>query len=258
MIKALFFDVDGTLVSFDTHQVPQSAIEALRKAHASGIHIIIATGRAASDLHELSEVPYDAVVALNGSECVLRDGTPVVRKQIPEDDFRTALSLARKYGFPIALETDKGVLVDHLDDAVVALAHIVNHPVPEVVDIEKAFAGSSCCQLCFYCDEPTERKIMPLLPELNASRWHPIFADVNVKGADKATGIAAFGAYYGFAIEETMAFGDGGNDIPMLREAGVGVAMGGASAEVRSAANYVTATVDEDGISKALHHFGLV
>ena len=50
-IKALFFDVDGTLVSFDTHRVPQSAVEALRQAHASGIKIIIATGRPYTDLH---------------------------------------------------------------------------------------------------------------------------------------------------------------------------------------------------------------
>lgn len=59
--KAIFLDVDGTLVSFDTHRVPQSAIEALQQVHESGIKIIIATGRAFTDLHELEEIPYDAV-----------------------------------------------------------------------------------------------------------------------------------------------------------------------------------------------------
>lgn len=86
--KAIFLDVDGTLVSFDTHRVPQSAIEALQQVHESGIKIIIATGRAFTDLHELEEIPYDAVIALNGSDCVLRDGTPISRKQIPEKDFQ--------------------------------------------------------------------------------------------------------------------------------------------------------------------------
>ena len=54
--KAIFLDVDGTLVSFDTHRVPQSAIEALQQVHESDIKIIIATGRAFTDLHELEEI----------------------------------------------------------------------------------------------------------------------------------------------------------------------------------------------------------
>ena len=106
--KAIFLDVDGTLVSFDTHRVPQSAIEALQQVHESGIKIIIATGRAFTDLHELEEIPYDAVIALNGSDCVLRDGTPISRKQIPEKDFQRVLVLAQHYGFALAIETNKG------------------------------------------------------------------------------------------------------------------------------------------------------
>lgn len=105
--KAIFLDVDGTLVSFDTHRVPQSAIEALQQVHESGIKIIIATGRAFTDLHELEEIPYDAVIALNGSDCVLRDGTPISRKQIPEKDFQMVLVLAQHYGFALAIETNK-------------------------------------------------------------------------------------------------------------------------------------------------------
>ena len=61
--KAIFLDVDGTLVSFDTHRVPQSAIEALQQVHESGIKIRIATGRVCTDLTELEELPYDAVIA---------------------------------------------------------------------------------------------------------------------------------------------------------------------------------------------------
>ena len=55
-----------------------------------------------------------------------------------------------------------------------------------------------------------------------------------------------------------MAFGDGGNDISMLKAAGVGVAMGNASDDVKSHAAYVTTSASEDGIANALKHFGLV
>ena len=151
--KAIFLDVDGTLVSFDTHRVPQSAIEALQQVHESGIKIIIATGRAFTDLHELEEIPYDAVIALNGSDCVLRDGTPISRKQIPEKDFQRVLVLAQHYGFALAIETNKGIFVNELNPTVIELARLVNHPTPPVADIEKEFMGGECCQLCIYCDE---------------------------------------------------------------------------------------------------------
>ena len=64
--------------------------------------------------------------------------------------------------------------------------------------------------------------------------------------------------YFGIKLEETMAFGDGGNDITMLRHAAIGVAMGQAKEDVKAAADYVTAPIDEDGISKAMKHFGII
>ncbi|HJF43092.1 Cof-type HAD-IIB family hydrolase [Coprobacter fastidiosus] len=258
MIRAIFLDVDGTLVSFDTHRVPQSAIDALRQVHNSGCKIIIATGRAASDLHEIEEVPFDAVIALNGSDCVLRDGTSVSKKQISDKDFQKAYALSRQFGFPIAVETNNGIFVNELNPIVIELARLVDHPVPPVIDIEKEFIEGKCCQLCFYCDEETEKEVMAQLPNLSASRWHPIFADINVKGVDKASGIREFAFYYDFDISHTIAFGDGGNDISMLREAGIGIAMGGAAESIRAVSDYVTDTVDNDGIRNALIHFGII
>ena len=99
---------------------------------------------------------------------------------------------------------------------------------------------------------------MPQLPGLAANRWCPIFTDINACGTDKAQGVAAMAARFGLAADEIMAFGDGGNDIPMLRAAGVGVAMGEAGPEVQAAADYVTASVDDDGIRKALIRFGVI
>ncbi|MDR0348571.1 MAG: HAD hydrolase family protein, partial [Tannerella sp.] len=64
--------------------------------------------------------------------------------------------------------------------------------------------------------------------------------------------------HYGISLSETMAFGDGGNDIPMLQHVACGIAMGNASDEVKAVAGYVTDSVDDDGLTNALRHFGLI
>ena len=258
MIKALLLDVDGTLLSFETHKVSQSSMDALKKVHDSGIKIVIATGRAASDLHEIDAVPYDGVIALNGAECVLRDGSVIRKVAIPVQDFRKSMELAREFDFAVALELNEGVFVNRLTPTVEQIAGIVEHPVPPVVDIEEMFDKKECCQLCFYFDEETEQKVMPLLPGLSATRWHPLFADVNVAGTSKATGLSLFADYYRIKVAEIMACGDGGNDIPMLKAAGIGVAMGNASEKVQSVADFVTDTVDNNGLCKALKQFGVI
>ena len=76
MIKAIFLDVDGTLISFKTHRVPASALEALREAHARGVQLFIATGRAAADLADLEAIPYDGVAALIDGCFFVRTGRP--------------------------------------------------------------------------------------------------------------------------------------------------------------------------------------
>ena len=258
MIKALLLDVDGTLLSFETHKVSQSSIDALKKVHDSGIKIVIATGRAANDLHEIDAVPYDGVIALNGAECALRDGSVIRKVAIPAQDFRKSMELAREFDFAVALELNEGVFVNRLTPTVEQIAGIVEHPVPPVVDIEEMFDKKECCQLCFYFDEETEQKVMPLLPGLSATRWHPLFADVNVAGTSKATGLSLFADYYRIKVAEIMACGDGGNDIPMLKAAGIGVAMGNASEKVQSVADFVTDTVDNNGLCKALKQFGVI
>lgn len=257
-IKAILLDVDGTLLSFKTHQMPQSTIDSIRQAHAAGIKVIIATGRAFSDLKELEAIPYDAVAALNGSECLLRDGTIVSQKLIPEEDFKKALALSKQYDFVVALEKNEGILVNRITQEIIDFMRLVAHPNPPVVDIEKEFAKGGCCQMCFYFDDATEKIVMEQLPNLVAMRWHPIFADINVAGVNKAVAVESFAKYYGFDISETMAFGDGGNDIPMLKAAGIGVAMGNAFDSAKAAADYVTDTVDDDGIRNALLHFGII
>ena len=90
------------------------------------------------------------------------------------------------------------------------------------------------------------------------TRWHPEFTDIVPENISKAEGISRVIAGYGIGREEVMAFGDGGNDVEMIEYAGIGVAMGNALPDVRKHADYVTSTVDEDGIVAALRHFRIL
>lgn len=258
MIRALFFDVDGTLVSFDTHRVPDSAREALAEAHARGVRIFIATGRPGSALGVLAGLPCDGVIALNGADCRLPDGRRIACTPIPSEAFARTLELARTFGFPVMLELDEGMFVDRLAPEVVAFARQVDLPVPVEADLESVYRKYVCCQMCFFLDRAAERTVMAELPMLTAARWSPLFVDVNVRGVDKAKGVGAFASHFGFSFDETMAFGDGGNDAAMLRAAGIGVAMGNACDEALRAADFVTAPVGCDGVRKALQHFGVI
>jgi len=112
--------------------------------------------------------------------------------------------------------------------------------------------------MCPYIDADTEAKIMPFLAECVASRWVETFMDINLRGVDKSVGISKVMEYYGLSLREAMAFGDGGNDVPMVRDAGIGVAMGNACEELKAVADYVTLSVDDDGIEAALQHYGLI
>ena len=91
-----------------------------------------------------------------------------------------------------------------------------------------------------------------------SGRWHPEFTDITAQGADKGKGILAIAAHEGLDPRYTIAFGDGGNDTSMILQAGIGIAMGNAIPDLKRQADYVTSSVDEDGILGALRHYGIV
>ena len=113
-------------------------------------------------------------------------------------------------------------------------------------------ANKEIFQLTPFLDEALEAEVVPSLTCCEMSRWHPAFVDVTARGNTKQRGIDEIIRHFGIRLEDTIAFGDGGNDISMLRHAGIGIAMGNARDEVKAAANYITDTVDEDGIAKAI------
>lgn len=260
MIKAVFFDVDGTLVSFKTHRVPQSTLEAIKKLQAKGIKVFVATGRHPSILTEgnnVHEIDFDGFVTLNGQYCFTKDRKVIYENNICREDIVALLEFLKENRFPCAFVEDRDTYMNYIDDVVVNLLKSVNVPLPPIEDIVRAKDGK-VFQLNPYIPVEFEAEVMKVLPNCEATRWSPTFIDVIPAGGGKHVAIQKIMEYYGYKKDEIMAFGDGGNDKTMLMTAGIGIAMGNANEDVKEIADYVTTSVDNDGVLNALKHFNVI
>ena len=261
MTKALFFDIDGTLVSFETHAIPASTIEALTFAHEKGIKIFIGTGRPKAIINNLADIQdrglIDGYITMNGAYCFVGDEV-IYKSAIPAGEVRALAQVCEQKGYPCIFVGEHTISVCQpnklVHDIFYDFLHVDEIPVKTFEEAvqEEIFQMTPFVTV----EEETERQ--PQIPNCEAGRWFPAFADITAKGNTKQKGIDEIIARFGFKLEETMSFGDGGNDISMLRHAAIGVAMGNAKEEVKQAADYVTASIDDDGIAKALKHFGII
>ena len=121
MIKALFFDIDGTLVSFNTHAIPPTTIEAIAAAKAKGIRIFIATGRPAVIINNLSALQdrglIDGYITMNGGYCFV--GKEVIYKSaIPATDVQTMARISSEQNFPCIFVGEHDICVCQPDEMV--------------------------------------------------------------------------------------------------------------------------------------------
>lgn len=258
MIKAIFLDIDGTLVSFKTHAVPETTRQALHELRRRGIKLFIATGRPLAQIDNLEGLVFDGYITLNGAYCLRGDGTVISRSPIPRDNIEALIHYQQQRPFPCICVSEHDISINYVNEAVDELSRLVAVPPPPVKSLEEA-ARQDILQLSIYVDHRQEEELMTgVLTGCESSRWNPLFTDLNRKGVDKAHGIDLILNHYGFSLGESMAIGDGGNDIAMLRHAGVGIAMGNAMEHVKEHADYVTGHIDEEGLPNALRHFGLL
>ena len=256
-IKAVFFDIDGTLVSFKSHTVPESARRAIARLREQGVKVFIATGRLMKHVAIVNDVEVDGYITVNGGYCITSAGEVIFESAFPRATVVRVIDLSEQYGFDLNVMTHQDMYVSSMGERVKKIASMINI-MPTVADVRAIAATQPVVQMCPYISRELEQEIMPLLPDCVGSRWIETFMDLNVRGVDKSLGIQQVMNYYGLTMAEAMAFGDGGNDLPMVRDAAVGVAMGNACDELKAVADYITSSVDEDGVSRALEHFGLI
>lgn len=258
MIKALFFDIDGTLVSFKTHRMPESTKKAIEEVRKKGIKVFVATGRHFSVINNLEDVEFDGYITMNGCYCLAGKDKVIFKQSIPQEDIKSFVDYLQNVNtFPCMFVEEKDLTFNMIDEDVEYLLELLKFDEVPTKPVEY-FADKEMFQLTAFFKEEQEEQVMKSLPNCVPMRWFPTFADVIASGIDKGIGIDRIGEYFGFSASETIAFGDGGNDIEMLRHAGIGVAMGNARDIVKEVADYVTDDVDNDGIKKALQHFGLI
>lgn len=254
-IKAIFFDIDGTLVSIQKHGIPASTLEAVHEARKRGIKVFIATGRPLPFIDNLEEMEYDGIISFTGAHCMMRNGETIYKKSIDQEDLHRMVEFCQKNDMPVAFTSpDRAFLTCHNEESRIVY-NTLKVPLHEMAPAEEALKMDVLEIIAFFTEQEEPQLMNDILPHCTAHRWHPAFADVIAHGNSKATGINAVIQHLGIDLQETMAFGDGGNDIEMLQHVALGIAMGNANDYVKSQADYVTDAVDQDGVANALRKF---
>lgn len=267
--KILIFDIDGTLLDFKGN-MPESADLALKLAREAGHILLIGSGRAAYQYQKWIREKFDGIVGSTGSyveyqgkviyehfldrkdikrvwDIFLRNQGVLVgqsdeRAVLTEKSYQYMITRLRKYGrteertnelFGNALITETG------EDPLIKKFFYHECPQP-IVELEAELGDAFDIEASSFVEDIAGS------------------GEITAKGINKSYGLMKLLEYLGKTPEDVIAFGDGPNDIDMLQYAGYSVAMGNAIDEVKAVADYVTSSVDQDGIYNAMIALGLI
>lgn len=267
-IRLLALDLDGTVLNDEKHISPRTAA-ALAEAITRGVTVVPATGRTASGISpeflSLPGVRY-AVISNGARVEDLAAGKTLYRKYLPVGLALQAYDLLAEYDCTIDLFQDgKGYttaenvaafearvpanLLPYLRSSRTLVGDMRGFLARQTEGVEKL--------TMFFQKEEERRQAWSRMEALGLTVVSslPRNMELNAAGVNKGAGLLALAGALGIPPEATMACGDGGNDTAMLQAAGVGVAMGNAFDEVKAAADFVTATNNEDGVALAVEKF---
>ncbi|HYK74097.1 MAG TPA: Cof-type HAD-IIB family hydrolase [Pseudoneobacillus sp.] len=256
MKKIVFFDIDGTLLDHDKN-LPQSTKKALTLLKENGVFVAIATGRAPFMFENLrKELDIDSFVSFNG-QYVVFENKVIYENPLDKDEIHRIYLNSKQNGHPLVFmneHTMKSSVEHHkfIEESMGSLKF--THPERN----EEFYHTTPIYQSLLFCEEREEHLYTSDYSKFHFIRWHPYSVDVLPAGGSKAEGIKRMIDNLGFNIEDVYAFGDGLNDIEMLRAVGTGVAMGNAVEEAKSQANLVTRDVSEEGIWYGLKELQLI
>ena len=264
MIKAVFFDIDGTLKGFNENELNDNTMFMLESLHQKGIKCFIATGRPPIQFKLLGErmnsFKWDGKVMLNGQYCVDENDEVFYKNPIKKETLEVLVpwlkeNMKSSCSF---MELDYSYDLNFNESMYNYLKSIGREKELPPIDDPLRALNHDTYQICPYIDEKEDEEFLKHAPGMKSVRWSKDFADMIPVDGGKPIGIQKMLEHYHLSREETMAFGDGGNDIEMLKFAQIGVAMGNASDKVKVEADYVTDECEKDGIYNALKHFEIL
>lgn len=256
--KIVFFDIDGTLYSMRTNRIPSSALDAIRKLRDRGILVFLATGRHKVQIETLPQfqgLEYDGGVTLNGSYCYDQNGV-IFHNPVCREDIAGLLEKLQQDPIPCGFIEESQSYVNFYNNWVYDVHKMIHTPLLPIGDLGRGLENP-IYQVLLYL-KPEDSDALPFMPHCRSTRWHTGGLDIIPATGGKSLGIQKILEHYGISREETLAFGDGENDLDMFEAVGFSVAMGNAVPRLRESADFITADVDDDGIAKALKQLGLI
>ncbi|EHJ52444.1 Cof-type HAD-IIB family hydrolase [Streptococcus macacae] len=277
-IEAVFFDIDGTLLN-DRKTVPKSTQKAIKNMKKQGILIGVATGRGPAFVEPFMEnLGLDFAITYNGQYIFTRDRI-LYQNQIPKSTIYRVIKYAGEHRREISLGTASGLVGSHFINMGTSrfgqwFSRFVSKKIAKT--IERSFKNiirrikpqnrshlmtimrQPVFQIVLVATQSESREIVQQFPHLTVTHSSPYSIDLISRGMSKLQGIKRIAAAFDIELSEVMAFGDSDNDLEMLSGVGLGIAMGNATESVKEAAAYTTASNNDDGISKALSHFGVI
>lgn len=249
--KLFAFDIDGTLLGTD-RQPLESTREALKRLRQQGHLVTIATGRSrfmAQDI--ILDLDFSNYVLCNGAAAFL-DHEQYYQNLLDQEELRRFSSEVEKREIGLAYVGLDDVKKNnhHRRKQMVEAMGSIDFEAPEY-DLNFQKENDVYQALAFY-DDSAEGVFDREFSKFRFIRWHSESVDIVPKNGSKAATLLNLADRVGIAREDIITFGDGENDREMLREAGIGVAMGNALPHIQNEAKIVTDTNDNDGIWKAL------
>lgn len=269
-IKMIGLDLDGTLLNEQKKVTPHTR-EVLRAALEQGVTILVATGRPLNGVpDELLRFPgMRFVLTCNGARVIDQQEEKIVFERLVSlQDAEKVLAIFAEYDTLIeAFHKGKGYMnqVEELEKyfANILMMNYTLATRKRVSDLKTTIRqlpdGFDKIRAVFYRPEERLEAFQRMKTETNLEVTGTLINDIEVNrtGVNKGTALLDLGEMLGIRQEEIMACGDGLNDLEMISRVGFGVAMENGIAEVKRAADYITATNDNEGVAKAIETFVL-
>lgn len=260
--KLIALDLDGTLKNSENKISPKTR-DALIQCEKLGIKIVLASGRPTPGLrHEAKELDlkqYEGyILSFNGARVSdYKTGEIIYDKALTVEQAHEMIKRAKDFNLAAMTYLDNDLITDQAEDSYVQGEAKLNDMGLRQVDEFLQFVDFPVNKVLLAADPEYVAKVLdefkaPYEDTLSIYRSAPFYIEIMAQNIDKAASLDRLVQHLGIKQEEVIAFGDGYNDLSMIEYAGMGVAMGNAVDEVKSRANKITLSNDEDGIAYML------